>query len=124
MTSSSLHCRGASSIARLRGGLANRIRLSPNLTPREVLAHDGNDPFGQCTDLGWSIIGVTKPVEWDDIFGVSHHMIAEKSPAHGKETHGHSRLVLRSFKKEVFQPVHAPELPRWVSMRQQMVIQP
>ncbi|XP_073766183.1 uncharacterized protein isoform X2 [Danio rerio] len=49
------------------------------LLPREVVAGEGNQPFAQRTDLGWSVIGHGNPcVDSGDIYGTSHQIIVRQ----------------------------------------------
>ena len=81
------------------------------LTPREVIAHESHGPFGQRTDLGWGIVGLTRPVQVDgDIIGVSHRVMTAEDPTSERKVQGNSIIVLRSSVKEVFQPMHAAKL--------------
>ena len=50
------------------------------LVPREVIPHPTNHgPYGQKTDLGWSVVGVVSLLD-DDPIGTSHRIITSKAP--------------------------------------------
>ncbi|XP_038074806.1 uncharacterized protein LOC119742710 [Patiria miniata] len=55
------------------------------LAPREVIPPIDDGPYGLKTDLGWSIVGVMKPDEYescvDDKIGFSHRLTACELPA-------------------------------------------
>ena len=69
------------------------------LVPREVIPDPHNQgPYGQRTDLGWSIVGITDPVQMEgDVFGISHRTLSSES-----------NIVLRSEIKEVIKPQSFP----------------
>ena len=46
------------------------------LAPTKFIRGDGDQPFAQQTDLGWSIVGVTSRVE-ADVLGISHRVMTE-----------------------------------------------
>ena len=50
------------------------------LTPRDMTTPTGNGPYGQRTDLGWGIVGITETA-WEDIHsdnvGISHHIVVK-----------------------------------------------
>ncbi|XP_023805606.1 uncharacterized protein LOC111946470 [Oryzias latipes] len=49
------------------------------LIPRQVVSGKENQPFGQKTDLGWSIVGFGNPrLDYGDAFGVSHKVIVKQ----------------------------------------------
>ena len=50
------------------------------LVPRDVVPHPTNNgPFGQRTDLGWSVVGVVTPeAHDDDAIGLSHRIFARE----------------------------------------------
>ncbi|XP_038127985.1 uncharacterized protein LOC119774524 [Cyprinodon tularosa] len=57
-------------------GLLIGYNCSQALLPREVVSGQANQPFAQCTDLGWSIVGHGNPcVEFEDAVGISHHIV-------------------------------------------------
>ena len=53
------------------------------LTPKNSIAPIGNGPYGQQTDLGWSIVSVAETA-WEDMdsdnVGITHHIVV-KDPA-------------------------------------------
>ncbi|XP_057709746.1 uncharacterized protein LOC130927761 [Corythoichthys intestinalis] len=49
------------------------------LVPREIVSGKENQPFGQRTDLGWSIVGFGNPsLDYGDAIGVSHQIIVKQ----------------------------------------------
>nr|XP_061819695.1 uncharacterized protein LOC133608465 [Nerophis lumbriciformis] len=49
------------------------------LLPREILCGEEGHPYGQRTDLGWSIVGCSKPAtKFEDAIGVSHRVIVRQ----------------------------------------------
>ncbi|XP_053391972.1 uncharacterized protein LOC128554687 [Mercenaria mercenaria] len=52
------------------------------LMPKEIIPPDGQCPFGQRTDLGWSIVGIVSQgyVEADAV-GLSHRIVAYEVPS-------------------------------------------
>ena len=49
------------------------------LLPREILCGEEGHPYGQRTDLGWSIVGCSKPAtEYEDAIGLSHRVIVRQ----------------------------------------------
>ncbi|XP_060596015.1 uncharacterized protein LOC132750093 [Ruditapes philippinarum] len=59
-------------------GLLIGYNCARALMPREIIPPSGNGPYGQRTDLGWSIVGIVDPSETldnsDDCIGISHHI--------------------------------------------------
>lgn len=46
------------------------------LLPREILSGEEDHPYGQRTDLGWSIVGCSNPTsDYGDPAGISHRII-------------------------------------------------
>ena len=56
-------------------GLLIGYNCAHALVPRDVIAPIDNGPFGQCTDLGWGIVGIVEPDligKYLDSIGHSH----------------------------------------------------
>ncbi|XP_034069817.1 uncharacterized protein LOC117544663 [Gymnodraco acuticeps] len=52
---------------------------SQALVPREVVPGEGNQPFAQGTDLGWSVVGFGNPcLDIGDMIGVSHQVTVKQ----------------------------------------------
>lgn len=52
---------------------------SQALLPREIVAAEKDEPYAQCTDLGWSIVGQSNPCpNYGDAIGISHRIIVRK----------------------------------------------
>ncbi|XP_034061362.1 uncharacterized protein LOC117539329 [Gymnodraco acuticeps] len=60
-------------------GLLIGYNCSQALVPREVVPGEGNQPFAQRTDLGWSVVGFGNPcLDIGDMIGVSHQVTVKQ----------------------------------------------
>ncbi|XP_034088632.1 uncharacterized protein LOC117557059 [Gymnodraco acuticeps] len=60
-------------------GLLIGYNCSQALVPREVVPGEGNQPFAQGTDLGWSVVGFGNPcLDIGDMIGVSHQVTVKQ----------------------------------------------
>lgn len=49
------------------------------LLPREVMSGKEHEPYAQCTDLGWSIVGHGNAcVDYGDAIGISHQIVVRQ----------------------------------------------
>ena len=73
------------------------------LVPREVVPHPDAGPYAQRTDLGWGVVGVLTPAEFEgDAIGVSHKVIANPTGLEtGSDAVCHTQIVLRTRVKEI-----------------------
>ena len=85
-------------------GLLIGYNCTQALIPREVIPHPDNDgPYGQRTDLGWSVVGVTSPSEVKgDAFGISHRILTKEEGSKSL-----CQVVMRTSAKELFTPVYS-----------------
>ena len=68
------------------------------LAPREVISHESEGPYAQRSDLGWGIIGMSRPVEVEgDNIGISHRILRSSCPS---ENPGRTELVVWTTMKE------------------------
>lgn len=82
------------------------------LTPRDVIVPSVDGPYGQRTDLGWSVIGIVEndcSTEWDeDPIGISHRIVACDVPTELCRSEvsrpDHVVFSLRNKIKEVINP--------------------
>lgn len=72
------------------------------LVPREVIAPSDDGPYGQRTDLGWSIVGV---VDHDycekDVFGLSHRILSREVSSLSVEENNRAPQVLFSLRTSI-----------------------
>ncbi|KAK3085303.1 hypothetical protein FSP39_001304 [Pinctada imbricata] len=89
-------------------GLLIGYNCTRALTPRDVIVPDGEGPFGQRTDLGWGVVGVTDETFEDvnDDIGISHHILVQNIHKDLRENEGNDRVMfsVRNKLKEVFNP--------------------
>ncbi|XP_063964979.1 uncharacterized protein LOC135156433 [Lytechinus pictus] len=86
------------------------------LIPRDVIPPDHdrpNGPYGQKTDLGWSIVGTVKEIEHnfeDDPVGVSHRLTACEIPAELKTGNKDVLFAHHTSVKEEITPARVTRL--------------
>ncbi|KAL7849158.1 hypothetical protein SRHO_G00207810 [Serrasalmus rhombeus] len=100
-------------------GLQTRLLLSKAVTsacyncpqalvPRQVLPGEDNQPFGQRTDLGWSVVGYGDPcLNFGDAIGVSHQVIVKQvmpGLQSSSDLTGEVHYICRTQIKEVILP--------------------
>ncbi|XP_037400478.1 uncharacterized protein LOC119265102 [Pygocentrus nattereri] len=78
------------------------------LVPRQVLPGEDNQPFGQRTDLGWSVVGYGDPcLNFGDAIGVSHQVIVKQvmpGLQSSSDLTGEVHYICRTQIKEVILP--------------------
>ena len=73
------------------------------LLPREVIPHPDGGPYGQKTDLGWGIVGISHIQQnTDDLFGTSHRILASQTLC--STPYQRSCIVLRTAVTELKGP--------------------
>ncbi|MES9904690.1 MAG: DUF1759 domain-containing protein, partial [Sedimenticola sp.] len=84
-------------------GLLIGYNCAQALVPREVIASSGDGPYGQKTDLGWSIVGVVDPCCCEnDSIGLSHRILSrEVSSSLTCDEKGRSSPILFSLRTTV-----------------------
>lgn len=93
-------------------GLVIGYNCMKALTPRDVIVQSVDGPYGQRTDLGWSVIGIVEndcSTEWDeDPIGISHRIVTCDVPAERCRSEvsrpDHVVFSLRNKIKEVINP--------------------
>jgi hypothetical protein len=72
------------------------------LVPREVITPDGNGPYAQKTDLGWTIVGtIDSDCVENDSIGLSHHVLCHEVPSALSVSDNHKNTVMFSLRTKV-----------------------
>ena len=72
------------------------------LVPREVIAPSDDGPYGQRTDLGWSIVGVIDHSNCKrDVFGLSHRILSREVSSISTEGNNRAPQVLFSLRTSI-----------------------
>ncbi|XP_060585528.1 uncharacterized protein LOC132741396 [Ruditapes philippinarum] len=73
-----------------------------NVFPREVITPDGNGPYAQKTDLGWTIVGtIDSDCVENDSIGLSHHVLCHEVPSALSVSDNHKNTVMFSLRTKV-----------------------